>query len=258
MEEEVGMITKRYHFESIDSTNKKAAELAKKGCENGTLVTADAQEAGVGRRGRTWSSEKGAGIYMSMVLRPKMATETVSMVTLVAAMAVAKTFETLGIFTEKTPCIKWPNDIVMNKKKICGILTELALESTAIDYIIVGIGINVSNQHFPEEIRETASSIYVETGMTVDREALITSIWNQFKVYYDMFLCTQDFSQLKEEYETYLINKNQKVNVLDPAGNYEGTAIGITNKGELMVDTGLEQKLVSSGEVSVRGIYGYV
>lgn len=252
------MITKRYHFDTLDSTNKKAIEMAKNGCEDGTLITADVQQAGVGRRGRSWSSEKGTGIYMTMVLRPDMDTCHVSMLTLVAAMAVAKVLEDCAVFPEKTPCIKWPNDIVLNKKKICGILTELGLKGTEIEYVVVGIGINVSNQLFSEEIRETASSILLETGQNIDREWLITNIWNQFGVFYEKFLYTQDFSELKEEYETYLINKNQQVNVLDPAGSYKGTAIGITKKGELIVDTEEGQRFVSSGEVSVRGIYGYV
>ena len=252
------MIINHYHFDVLDSTNKKAKELACEGCEHGTLVTADAQEAGVGRRGRSWSSEKATGIYMSMVLRPQIQTENVSMLTLVAALAVAKALENIGVYEKQISCIKWPNDLVLHKKKICGILTELALEGTSIDYVIVGIGINVSNQVFPEEIKETASSILLETGRNIDRERIIAEIWSYFEKDYEIFLQTQDLSVLKKEYETYLVNKHQKVNVLDPAGNYEGTAVGITNKGELVVDTGKEKRLVSSGEVSVRGIYGYV
>ena len=252
------MITKRYHFEELDSTNKKAKELAAAGAGHGTLVTADAQHAGVGRRGRSWSSEKGAGIYMSMLLRPALGTEQVSMLTLVAALAAAKAFENFAVFPANTPCIKWPNDLVLRKKKVCGILTELTLDGTNIDYVIVGIGINVSNRFFPDEIKETASSILLERGQEVDRESLIAEIWNIFEKYYDIFCKTKDFSVLKEEYERYLINKEKEVNVLDPAGNYKGTAMGITNKGELIVDTGAEYKYVSSGEVSVRGIYGYV
>ena len=174
------MITKHYHFDVLDSTNRKAKELAEQGCDDGTLVTAEAQEAGVGRRGRSWSSQKGTGIYMSMILRPQLEIQTVSMLTLVAAMAVAKAFEQLQIFSESTPCIKWPNDIVLNKKKICGILTELYLKENEIDYVIVGVGINVSNQSFPEEIQKTASSILLETGKQVDRELLIKTIWNIF------------------------------------------------------------------------------
>lgn len=252
------MITKRYHFDIVDSTNKKAKELAESDCETGTLVTANKQEAGVGRRGRSWSSEAGTGIYMSMVLRPKMEIDRISSLTILAAMAVAKAFEKQGVLSEKTPCIKWPNDIVIHKKKICGILTELSLKGMEMDFIVIGIGINVTNQNFPEEIAQTASSILLETGLTIDKEQMITDVWEAFSHYYEIFLQTQDFTILKEEYEAYLINKNQQVRVLDPAGEYEGIAVGIGNKGELIVKTGTDEMLVSSGEVSVRGIYGYV
>lgn len=251
------MITKRYHFENIDSTNKKAKELANKGCSHGTLVTADSQEAGIGRRGRSWTSEKGAGIYMSMVLRPEIETDKASMLTLVAAMAVEKAIQSVCEYQSQL-LIKWPNDIVLNKKKICGILTEMSLNGTEIDYIIVGIGINVSNTLFPAEIAQTASSIFLETGLNIDREVLINEVWKQFVVHYEQFLQTKDLSLFKEEYEQALVNKEEKVKVLDPLGEYTGIAKGITNTGELIVDTGTGFKYVSGGEVSVRGIYGYV
>lgn len=252
------MITKRYHFEVIDSTNKKASELGKEGCVHGTLVTADAQEAGVGRRGRSWSSEKETGIYMSMLLRPKLETNQASMLTLVAAIAVVRAIENLCKKDAPKPFIKWPNDIVLNKKKICGILTELSLKNTEIDFLIIGIGINVGTLIFPEEIAQTASSIQLETGQNIDKELLIAEVWKQFAKYYEQFLQTGDVSLFKEEYEKALVNKEEKVKVLDPLGEYVGIAKGITNTGELIVDTDYETKYVSSGEVSVRGIYGYV
>lgn len=252
------MITQRFHFDVVDSTNKKAKAMAEAGCAIGTLVTADKQEAGVGRRGRSWSSEEGTGIYMSMVLRPQIEMNRISSLTILAAMAVAKAFEKQGVLSEKTPCIKWPNDIVIHKKKICGILTELTLKGMEMDFVVIGIGINVTNQNFPEEIAQTASSILLETGITIDKQQMITDVWEAFSHYYKIFLQTQDFTILKEEYETYLINNNQQVRVLDPAGEYEGIAVGIGNKGELIVKTEAGEKLVSSGEVSVRGIYGYV
>lgn len=252
------MITKRYHFEVLNSTNYKAKELAEKGCEAGTLVTADMQNFGVGRRGRSWSSEKGTGIYMSMVLRPNMEIENISMITLLMAMTIAKVLKAYHILPKETPCIKWPNDIVINKKKICGILTELTLCGMEIDYVIVGIGINVSNQVFPEKIKETAGSILSETGMEIEKEELITEIWHVFKEYYQRFLYAKDFSEFREEYESCLLNKNKQVLVLEPTGNYEGIAMGVTDRGELIVNTGTKQKYVSGGEVSVRGIYGYV
>ena len=250
------MITTRYHFETIDSTNKKAALLAREGAPHGTLVTADVQEAGVGRRGRSWSSEKDAGIYMSMVLRPEIDTNYASMLTLVAAMAVQKAMEQMC--ETEVPMIKWPNDIVLNKKKVCGILTELSLVGADIDFVIIGIGINVNNKAFPEEISETASSLFLELGREIDRELLITKVWDNFKLYYEQFLKTKDISLFQEEYEKVLVNKEENVRVLDPLDEYTGVAKGVTSTGELIVDTEGERTLVSGGEVSVRGIYGYV
>ena len=250
------MITERYHFDEIDSTNKKAKELASAGCMQGTLVTAEEQNAGLGRRGRSWSSEKGAGIYMSMVLRPEIAANKAAMITLVAAMAVEKALSELD--KDLYPMIKWPNDIVVNRKKICGILTEMSLKGTEIDYVIVGIGINVNNKTFPEEISQTASSLYLEQGVEFDKELLITEVWKQFAVHYEQFLQTEDLSLFREEYEKALVNKEEQVKVLDPLGEYTGIAKGITNIGELIVDTEEGRSYVSGGEVSVRGIYGYV
>ena len=260
-DEEIRMITERYHFETIDSTNKKARELATGGCPHGTLVSADAQEAGIGRRGRSWASQKEAGIYMSLVLRPEIEADKAHMLTLAAAMAVQKAIcEIYGesCRLEAKPRIKWPNDIVINKKKICGILTEMGLKGTEIDFVIVGIGINVNNKVFPDEIRETASSLLIELGRDIDREMLITEVWKHFGVYYRKFLETTDVSLFQEEYEEALVNKEEKVKVLDPLGEYIGIAKGITNTGELIVDTEGQLRYVSGGEVSVRGIYGYV
>ena len=249
------MITKRYHYETIDSTNLKAKELAAEGALHGTLVTADAQNAGIGRRGRSWSSEKDAGIYMSVLLRPEIEVNKASMLTLIAALAVETAI------AESLHCpsmIKWPNDIVLNKKKICGILTEMALNGTDIDYVVIGIGINVNNKEFSEEIIQTASSLFLETGAEIDREMLITKVWERFALYYEQFLQIGDLSLVREDYEKVLVNKGEKVKVLDPLGEYIGIAKGITNIGELIVDTEGEIRYVSGGEVSVRGIYGYV
>ena len=251
----------RYHFKSIDSTNKKAKELAENGCPHGTLVTAESQLAGIGRRGRSWSSEENTGIYMTMVFRPQIEVAQASMLTLVAAVAVAKAIEkqieTLNKSDGK-PFIKWPNDIVINKKKICGILTELSLKGTTMDYLVIGIGINISNQNFPEEIKETASSLLLETGKEIDKECLIEGVWEAFERYYELFLNNKNLSALQTEYEALLINKNEKVKVLDPLGEFEGIARGIAPTGELIVETKGKDVLVSAGEVSVRGIYGYV
>ena len=253
------MITNRYHFESIDSTNKKAKALAIEGCPHGTLITADAQEAGVGRRGREWTSEKEAGIYMSLVLRPEIHTAQAHMLTLVAAMAVQQALKQVTVDDRNLEFnIKWPNDIILNKKKICGILTELSLKGSEIDFVVIGIGINVNNKSFPEEISQTATSLFLELNRQADKELLITEIWKQFAVYYKKFIQTEDISLFKEEYEAALVNKGNEVKVLDPLGEYIGITKGITDIGELIVDVEGEEQYVSSGEVSVRGIYGYV
>ena len=247
-----------YHYEVLDSTNKKAKELAEVGCPHGTLVTADAQEAGVGRRGRSWSSEPGQGIYMSLVLRPNLPTNKASMLTLVSAMAVSKAIYEMIKDCGVYPFIKWPNDIVLRGKKVCGILTEMSTKKGEIDYVVVGIGVNVHNCEFPPEISQMATSIEMEIGHGVARERIVELIWMQFEKYYDIFMETYDMSLLQEEYQQMSANKGRRVTVLDPAGEFEGTARGITTNGELIVDTTEGQRLVSSGEVSVRGIYGYV
>ena len=248
-----------YFFDATDSTNTRAAELAKKGCSHGALVIAGKQEAGKGRRGRSWSSEKGTGIYMSLVLRPDLRPDQASGLTLVAALSVVKAIEKVV----KEPAdiglqIKWPNDVVVNKKKVCGILTEMYLEGTQIGSVVTGIGINVHQKDFPEEIKETATSLDRETGSCISRSSLIEEILLCFEDYYDKYLQTGDLKLIKQEYEKYLANKENKVKVLDPAGAYEGVAKGITRTGELIVDTETGEKHVSGGEVSVRGIYGYV
>ena len=248
-----------YHYGMIDSTNIRAKALAKGGCSHGTLVLADAQEAGMGRRGRSWSSERGEGIYMSIVLKPEgLEADKAPMLTLVAALAVAKAIHIFTKDSELIPFIKWPNDIILRCKKVCGILTELSMDEKEIESIIVGIGINVHNNAFPEELALSATSIEMELGHEVDKERLIKVVALAFEKYYGLFMKTGDLSLLMDSYQEVSANKGRKVTVLDPKGNYEGTAKGITNTGELIVDTGTETRLVSGGEVSVRGIYGYV
>lgn len=244
-----------HYYDEIDSTNTQAKRLAEAGSVHGTYVVAERQKTGKGRRGRAWESPKGSGIFMTLLLKPEMNPNHASMLTLVAAMAVTKAMRT----TLELPAqIKWPNDIVLNGKKICGILTEMSAEIDYINYVVVGIGINVSNKEFPEEISHTATSILLESGKTIRRAALIEAVWEQFEFYYKLFCRTYDLSEIYEEYNHFLANQNRQVKVLDPQEPYEGIAMGITKRGELIVDTPKEKKLVSSGEVSVRGIYGYV
>lgn len=244
------------YFDTIDSTNTKAQELAEKGYPSGTLVVADKQESGKGRRGRSWVSPSGTGIFMTLMIKPDINPNNASMLTLVAALAVAKAITSV---TGEEAMIKWPNDIVVNGKKVCGILTEMNAQFDYINHIVVGIGINVHNESFPEEISQMASSLMIEAGgKRFHRAQIIAEAMSYFEQYYDTFLKTQDLSALVREYDKLLVNRNKSVRVLDPKEPFDGKAMGITPKGELIVDTWESRKLVSSGEVSVRGIYGYV
>lgn len=244
------------YFDTIDSTNTKAQELAEKGYPSGTLVVADKQESGKGRRGRSWVSPSGTGIFMTLMIKPDINPNNASMLTLVAALAVAKAITSV---TGEEALIKWPNDIVVNGKKVCGILTEMNAQFDYINHIVVGIGINVHNESFPEEISQMASSLMIEAGgKRFHRAQIIAETMSYFEQYYDTFLKTQDLSALVREYDELLVNRNKSVRVLDPKEPFDGKAMGITHKGELIVETWESRKLVSSGEVSVRGIYGYV
>lgn len=244
------------YFDTIDSTNTKAQELAEKGYPSGTLVVADKQESGKGRRGRSWVSPSGTGIFMTLMIKPDINPNNASMLTLVAALAVAKAITSV---TGEEALIKWPNDIVVNGKKVCGILTEMNAQFDYINHIVVGIGINVHNESFPEEISQMASSLMIEAGgKRFHRAQIIAETMSYFEQYYDTFLKTQDLSALVREYDELLVNRNKSVRVLDPKEPFDGKAMGITPKGELIVETWESRKLVSSGEVSVRGIYGYV
>jgi BirA family biotin operon repressor/biotin-[acetyl-CoA-carboxylase] ligase len=190
------------------------------------------------------------------MIKPDINPNNASMLTLVAALAVAKAITSV---TGEEALIKWPNDIVVNGKKVCGILTEMNAQFDYINHIVVGIGINVHNESFPEEISQMASSLMIEAGgKRFHRAQIIAETMSYFEQYYDTFLKTQDLSALVREYDELLVNRNKSVRVLDPKEPFDGKAMGITPKGELIVDTWESRKLVSSGEVSVRGIYGYV
>lgn len=243
-------------YEITDSTNVQAKRLAEQGAVEGTLVVAEEQTAGRGRRGRDWRSPAGSNIYFTLLLRPEYATDCASMVTLVMALAVREAVQEI---CGMDAGIKWPNDVVMGGKKVTGILTEMSLEGMEIQHVVIGVGINVKEQTFPAEIADRATSLEEAAGKPVSRAALLQKIMEHFEVDYEKFLQTKDLSLLKQGYNGALVNLGREVRVLDPAGEYSGTALGINEKGELLVRTADGSvKEVYAGEVSVRGIYGYV
>ena len=250
-----------YFFESTGSTNPDAKRFAEEGAPHGTIVVADRQTAGRGRRGRTWSSPSGKSIYFTIVVRPAFAPDKASMITLVMALSVAQAIEEV---TGLPAQIKWPNDIVVHKKKVCGILTEMSMtpEMDEIQFVVAGVGVNTNHngpEEFPEEIRETAASLKMESGEHIDRAGLLERILARFEENYDCFERIQDLSTLREAYQAHLINMDTQVLVLDPAGEYAGISRGISETGELIVEReNGDRVLVYAGEVSVRGLYGYV
>lgn len=246
---------KTVHFaRETDSTNLWIKRLAKEGAPEGTLALAEFQSAGRGRLGRSWEVPEGTSVMMSILLRPKFEPQYAPMLTLVMGMAVAKAVKKLGFDVS----IKWPNDVVVSHKKICGILTEMGVRDGKIDYAVIGVGINVNIREFPEEMADKATSLYLESGREFDRSQIPGLVMEAFEEYYEKFAATCDLSGLKEEYESILANYNQPVRVLAKEP-YEGVARGITDGGELLVEkTDGTIVAVSAGEVSVRGLYSYV
>lgn len=243
------------YFKELDSTNIRAKQEADNGAAEGTLVVTDMQTAGRGRRGRSWNSPAGVNVYFTLLLRPAYEPDKASMITLVMALAVAEGISlTCGLEAE----IKWPNDVVVNGKKVCGILTEMNVAHGRIRHVVVGVGVNVGLQEFPPEIGATAASLAAECGRPVSRAALTANILKAFEKYYESFRQELSLSCIREIYNGRLVNRNREVRVLDPKGEFQGIARGINESGELVVerDDG-SVTMVFAGEVSVRGIYGY-
>ena len=248
--------------DTIDSTNLRAKQLAELGEPEGILVVADKQTAGRGRRGRDWNSEPGVDIYMSYILRPPLPPSQVSGITLLTALAACKAIRNV---CHIQPMIKWPNDVIIDGKKICGILTEMSSEIQFVHYAVTGIGINTNRREFAEEICEKATSIYLHTGKIVNRAKLTAEFANCFGSYYQCYVQDGDLSAFVEEYNNILANMNQEVCVYHgmvenaaPEEISHGIARGIDKDGSLLVEIDGQIQAVRSGEVSVRGVYGYV
>ena len=241
------------NLDEVDSTNEYLKRMVEDGYDSDEMltVTAQFQTAGKGRRGRQWFSDPGTALMFSVLVKPKLAMDDFSMITLIMAMAVRQSLKDMDIDTR----IKWPNDIVLGDKKICGILTEALLESKR---LIVGVGINTNQESIPQELKDSATSILLETDDCVDHDSLLDSILFNFEKLLDRLSESGDMTDLKSEYEEALVSLDKEVTVLDPAGEFNGTCKGIDNKGQLIVSHEGQDTYVYAGEVSVRGIYGYV
>lgn len=241
-----------YFYEETDTTNNRARELALEGAPEGTLVVAEKQTAGRGRRGKVWESPLGTGIWMSLVLRPQIMPAEASVLTLLCGLATAEAIEAE---TGLSAGIKWPNDILINGKKAVGILTEMDCEMSEVHFVIPGIGINVNTASFPPEIADIATSLYLECGKTVSRRRLMHKVLERLEEHYETFLRTGSFAAMLEDYRKLCITLGKEVHVLGREPFF-AEALDITPEGELLVrraDNGKEE-VVFSGEVSIRGV----
>lgn len=246
------------HFHEIDSTNTKAKELARNGAPEGTLVLSEYQSAGRGRLGRNWSSPKNKGIWMSLILRPNIDPIYASKTTLIGAAAVHNALKALDINDVK---IKWPNDLLLNKKKVCGILTEMSGELNQINYIIMGIGINVNveEEEFPKELSPIATSLKIESRKYVDRKVLLAHILNNFEKLYDDFIRNNSLESTLNICRNNSILLGKEIQCINRNEVFTAKALDLNEEGELVVE--LEDgsiKNIISGEVSIRGLYGYI
>ena len=239
---------KLFIYDETDSTNERAK--AQSGEKEGSVFIAEVQNHGKGSRGRGWVSPKGTGIWHTILLKPDITPSEVSQITLVAGLAVCRTIG-LGAM------IKWPNDIVIGSKKVCGILTEMSAEIDMVNYVVCGIGINVNTESFDKEIAHRATSMYLESGEKQTRNDLIASELNYFEYYYKKFLAG-GLGAILDEYKENCVTVGRDVTVIYNKETVTGKAVDIDEKGALIVETENGTIPVTSGEVSVRGIYGYV
>lgn len=273
-------VTNVVYYHETDSTNTRAKQAAEEGEKSGTLFITECQTGGRGRRGRSWESPAGSGIWMSLLLRPEIKPFDASMLTIVAAMGMKDAIEEIigdgvtagagdgdvagdgdgdGAGKGGIHCkIKWPNDIVLGDRKICGMLTEMSAETDWINYVVIGIGVNVNTTEFDDSIKDTASSILLQTGRSVKRSDIVVAFARHFSKYYDEFLKKCNLSGLADDYNKALINVGRDVKIVERDGSFVAKAVGIDETGSLIVEKDGNTQRIVAGEVSVRGLYGYV
>lgn len=244
---------KIFCFESVDSTNEEAKRRALEGAPDGSVFVAERQTGGKGRLGRGWVSPPQTGLWFSVLLRPGSIPAHVSATTLLAGCAVRSAVREIS---DCPAMIKWPNDIVIGPKKVCGILTEMSAEMERVEFIVVGIGINVNNAQFPAELREKGTSLFLECGKTVLRTSLLKEILRRFET-----LLKENRNGLSTsflaEYKKSCVSLGRTVYFERNRQRLSGKAVDITPEGELVVSVPDGTLMtVYSGEVSVQGIYG--
>lgn len=223
------------YFPAVESTNQVARELAEKGAEEGTLVVAEAQTKGQGRLNRNWVSPSGKGIWTSLVLRPPSLPAEATYITLLAAIAVAKAIRQVAALPAG---IKWPNDVLVNEKKVCGILAETEAELDQVHYVVLGIGINVNldQEDFPPELMQTATSLKIEKGETVSRLQLLQALLKELEGLYLTFLFERGgVEEIRKQWKKLNVTLGREVKVSFLNQSYQGKAVDLDPEGALLV-----------------------
>ncbi|ADL07649.1 biotin--[acetyl-CoA-carboxylase] ligase [Thermosediminibacter oceani] len=240
---------KIYYYPATASTNEEAKKLAGEGAHHGSLVIAEEQTGGKGRMGRVWLSPPRVGIWMSIILRPVIQPYEAPRITMTGAVAAAKAIrERTGV----TCHIKWPNDILVEGKKVAGILTEMSADIDGINYVVMGIGINVNNDDFPGELKEIATSLKIAKGEAQDRLDILTGFLFRFEDYYNC-LEAGEFKKILEEWRLLCCNLGRRVRVVGRNFTVEGIALDVDDDGALLVrsENGRVERILS-GDVSLR------
>ena len=234
---------KIYHFDNIDSTNIFSKKLIKKDAIQGTVVVSDIQMKGRGRKDRNWFSPKG-GLWFSIILYPKLSVNKSILVTMIASISVSQSIIKL---TNTKPVIKWPNDILINKKKVCGILTETEVKKGKIEYMIVGIGLNVNNK-LNDELSKSATSLIEEINKDISIQDLLKDILVNFDNNYKL-LNKKDFLQIRKLWLNFSNIIGRKVKIKEEESEIIGNVIDFSEDGSLIIESENKRKKIIFGDL---------
>jgi len=238
-----------YHFFKTDSTNSVALRLGEAGEPHGTIVLAEEQTAGRGRAGRSWTSERSAGIYCSILLRPPVSPAHAPLLTLVAGLAAR---DAAADDLDALPDIRWPNDLLVGGRKFCGILTEMHAEPDRIHYAVIGIGVNVNQTKMPGELADTATSLRIATGKVHSRLELLIRLLRHLDRYYNEFLADGALPIIRRFAQVSTYYEGKRVRITTATESFTGITAGLEPSGVLRVarDDGRGIEPVLSGDVS--------
>lgn len=238
-----------HNFDRLTSTNDAAKEMAAQGAEEGTAVIAREQTAGRGRQGRQWSSPPGTGLYLSIILRPNIAPSRSALIPLAAAVAVA---ETLALDYGLNPDIKWPNDVLIGERKICGIIVESAIEKKLLQYAILGVGVNLTHESFPDDLRHSATSLLIESGLSIASEEFLAPLFERLDSWYRISISRPEEALGRwEELSSY--GRDREVSIISAGEAIKAVTRGLASNGALRVELeNGEAREIVSGEITLR------